>query len=94
VGATPLDVQAVDYLESLGIRPIVVATKIDKVPASRRHAALRGLRSDLELDAEDRVIAFSARSGEGVRELWKEIELYLDGSKNAWTPRSTREESG
>ena len=77
VGATPLDLQAVDYLESLGIRPLVVATKIDKVSASRRGAALRALRQDLELDGKDDVIAFSARSGEGVRELWREIESYL-----------------
>ena len=83
VGATPLDVQAVEYLESLGIRPIVVATKIDKVPASRRQAALRRLRADLELESEDRLIAFSARSGEGVRELWREIGLYLDRSNES-----------
>ena len=81
VGATPLDVQAVEYLESLGIAPIVVATKIDRVPSSRRAAAMRNLRTDLDLDPEDRVIAFSARSGEGVRELWREIEDYLDPSK-------------
>lgn len=85
VGATPLDVQAVEYLESLGILPIVVATKIDKVPSSRRAVALRTLRSDLDLEAEDRLIAFSAQSGEGVRELWREVERYLD-------PSTTRDE--
>ena len=82
VGATPLDVQAVDYLDSLGIVPIVVATKIDRVPSSRRAAALRSLRAELELEPEDRVIAFSARTGEGVRELWREIEGYLEASTN------------
>ena len=78
VGATPLDVQAVDYLGSLGISPIVVATKIDRVPRGRRHATFEALRAELELEAEDRLIGFSARSGEGAKELWTEIRLYLD----------------
>lgn len=81
VGATALDVQAIEYLDSLGVHPIVVATKVDRVPASRRHAMLRGLREDLGLDEGDPVIAFSARTGEGVKELWKGIEHYLDRSK-------------
>lgn len=81
VGATELDLQAVDYLRSLGISPVVVATKIDRVPASRRHTALRALREDLDLTPDDRLIAFSAKSGEGARELWKEIQRYLDRSR-------------
>ena len=78
VGATALDHQSVDYLESLGISPIVVATKIDRVPSSRRHAVLRELARDLALEEEARLVAFSARTGEGTKELWKEIHRYLE----------------
>ena len=78
VGATPLDVQAVDYLASLGISPIVVATKIDRVPRGRRQAMFAKLREQLAFDGGQRLIGFSARSGEGAKELWTEIRRYLD----------------
>ena len=78
VGATPLDVQAVDYLASLGISPIVVATKIDRVPRGRRQAMFAKLREQLAFDGGQRLIGFSARSGEGAKELWTEIRQYLD----------------
>ena len=71
VGATESDVQAFEYLRSLGAEVSVVATKIDKVSRSRRHQQLQGVRSTLGLTADDAVIAFSAQSGEGSSEIWK-----------------------
>ena len=43
VGATPLDVQAFEYLAGLGATPLVVATKIDKLPAGKRRPAIAGI---------------------------------------------------
>ncbi len=82
VGATELDLQAYDYLDSLGLVPLVVATKIDKVPRSRRPRALREIRQRLELPDDDELVAFSAISGEGVKPLWKGISAFLaDGAE-------------
>jgi GTP-binding protein len=76
VGATPLDSQAYGYLQGLGAEPVVVATKIDQVPRGRRARQQSAIRQVLE-DADTKIIEVSARSGEGVGELWRAIELFL-----------------
>ena len=76
VGVTPLDGQAHEFFSSLGHRPTVVATKIDRLPRGRRGASLDAAARDLAL-RDRRPIAFSARSGEGVKELWSAIHSFL-----------------
>lgn len=83
VGATPLDRQAFDYFCDLGHDPLLVATKLDKVPRSRRVRSLKAIRRSLELPEEAEIVPFSAVSGEGVGQLWKGISDFL---------RSDREE--
>lgn len=80
VGATPLDVQAYEFLAGRSRRVAVVATKMDRVPRSKRPASLAGIRRALAAPDSD-VIAFSARSGEGVRELWREISPELEETR-------------
>lgn len=76
VGATPLDSQAYGYLQGLGAEPVVVATKIDQVPRGRRARQQHAIQQVLE-DTDSKIIEVSARSGEGVGELWRAIELFL-----------------
>ncbi len=82
VGATPLDVQAFDYLSSTGRVPTLVATKADKVGRGKRQAALAGIRRTLACGEQVKLIAFSARSGAGSRDLWREISAFLDQPQN------------
>jgi GTP-binding protein len=77
VGATPLDIQAAEYLDSLGARRVVVATKIDRLKRGKRAEALKRLHTDLG-DGTD-LLPVSALTGEGVRELWKSITDFLAG---------------
>lgn len=77
VGVTPLDRQATDYFVDLGIEPVVVATKIDRVPKGKRAGAAKAIRHDLELP-EATIIPFAAPSGDGSKEIWKEIDQYFD----------------
>lgn len=90
VGATDLDRQASEYLESLGHSPVVVATKIDKVPQSRRVRGITAIRQNLELGSENEVIPVSAVSGEGIKQVWNQISVFLDTSteepRKAGTP--------
>jgi GTP-binding protein len=79
VGATALDVEAQDYFQHLGLAQLLVATKIDKVPRSRRHRALKAIRERLEIPDHVSLVPFSAQSGEGVQELWKGVRNYLTG---------------
>ena len=77
VGATPLDVQAIEYFRSLAETPTVVATKIDRLPRSKRSQQLKQIRQALSLAEPTRLIPFSARTGEGVKDLWREIHAQL-----------------
>lgn len=77
VGATDLDRQAHEYLASLGLEVVVAATKIDRVRRHRRPQALAAITERLEFTDGDSPIAVSARSGEGIPELWRAITLPL-----------------
>jgi len=77
VGATDLDVQALEYLLHLGTDVIVVATKIDKVRRGRRSKQLAEVRNKLRLPPGAGPVAVSAETGEGMKELWRELELRL-----------------
>jgi GTP-binding protein len=88
IGATPLDVEALEYLVSLGAGVTVVATKMDKVPSGKRTKALAEIRRTLSLDGDAAkvgdvggdLIPVSSESGEGMKELWSTIMLHLEAS--------------
>jgi GTP-binding protein len=63
------DLDLVAFLEELGIEPIVVATKLDKLPPSKRKTTLAALSSRFGR----RPVGFSSVSGEGVDELWRRL---------------------
>lgn len=60
------DLDLIAYLEELGITPIVVATKLDKLPANKRKPALAALATQLP----SKPVGFSSVTGDGVEELW------------------------
>ena len=80
VGATPLDEQAHEYLSSLDARLLVAATKIDRMTRGRWAQVARDIRKVLSLEEEIPVIPVSARSGEGIKELWGAIAPFLEAS--------------
>lgn len=63
------DLQLLDFLDSVGVTPIVVATKIDKLPSSKRKPAVAALRRQLDRP----LVAYSSVSGDGRDALWKRI---------------------
>jgi len=73
VGATPLDVTAYEYLESLGAEIIVVATKFDKLKQSQRQRSLAEIRRALTLDSQAQLLPVSGLTGAGLDPLWREI---------------------
>jgi GTP-binding protein len=82
VGGTALDAQAWSYMTEHGAEPLVVATKMDKVPRGKRHQALRELRARVGVPAGLPVREISATTGEGVRELWQEIVARLQANSS------------
>jgi GTP-binding protein len=83
VGATPLDVQAYEYLTGLGASLTVAATKIDRVPRGKRAGVLREIRATLGLGEQIPLIPVSAHSGEGMKDLWGIITPHLESSASA-----------
>lgn len=77
VGATELDLEASRYLAGFGVPSLVAATKIDRLARGRRRAALRAAAEALELDPGRAPVGVSARTGEGIPELWREIDRRL-----------------
>jgi GTP-binding protein len=80
VGATPLDVQAYEYLSDLGAAIVVAATKIDRLPRGKRAGGVREIRRALGLGEGDLLIPVSAHSGEGMKELWAAVVSHLEAS--------------
>ena len=79
VGATALDEQAGEYFAELDLPRIVAVTKIDKVKRGARARQLQEIARALELDNPAAIVAVSAQTGEGIRELWKSITEFLAG---------------
>ena len=61
--------QLLEFLESIDVTPILVATKIDKLSASKRKPAIAALKRELSRP----VIPYSSVSGDGRDLLWKRI---------------------
>jgi len=77
VGATPLDIQAIEYLRDQGCEPAVVATKIDRISKNKRHGQLAAIRKALELSDEQSPTPCSSQTGEGVKEIRRAIDAFL-----------------
>jgi len=76
-GATPLDRIMRDWLESSGVRYLVAATKSDKLSGSSRAEARRALERELAGSTlSEGAVLTSARTGLGIREIWR----HLDGA--------------
>jgi len=80
VGATPLDVTAHEYLSGLDAELLVAVTKVDRFSRGRWAQVAREVRKVLSLEEEIPVIPVSARSGEGIKELWGAIAPFLEAS--------------
>jgi len=63
-------------LES-GYKPVVVATKADKLKRSQIPKAIKEVRQALGLSSEDKIIKFSATTGDGREELYEYIESII-----------------
>ena len=53
------------WIRSQGFRPVIIATKADKLGKNDKLKALKLIRTTLELDKEDILIPFSAETKEG-----------------------------
>ena len=76
VGPTALDLQTVEWLDHVGLDIRYVATKADKVKASKREARRRDLTGELGVEPAT-VTWVSATDGRGLAELRAELHRVL-----------------
>jgi GTP-binding protein len=77
---SPADRAMRDYLSSLGVERLPVATKWDRLSAGERERARRRLES-----VHGTVIPVSAKTGDGIENLRREIRSRLNGEKGGDT---------
>ena len=73
------DKQMYDWIVYQGYRPVIIATKKDKINRSELAKKLKAIRTGLGLQADDLLIPFSAETKEGREEIWNRIEECLTG---------------
>lgn len=78
IGPTTLDHQLFDWLRSLRIPVILVATKSDKQSNSVLKRNLTKFSEQFSANPFCGIIPFSVRNGAGKKELWKEIKTLLE----------------
>jgi GTP-binding protein len=67
----PSDVQLLEWLRAAGRGFVVAATKTDRLSGNERTRNLAALKKGLEVEE---ILAVSAKTGAGIRELWMRIE--------------------
>lgn len=72
VGPTPDDIEMLHWLEHSGRRPIVVATKMDKLSKANRAGRLRQIEKELQMLPRS-LTAFSSEENIGRDEVWAKI---------------------
>lgn len=72
-GVSPLDRETWEWLRTLGLGPVLVATKIDKLTRSERRGTLTMIREIFDVTGDEAVIPYSSVTHDGREELWRAI---------------------
>ena len=72
------DILMYKYLKYYNLKVTVVATKIDKISFGQREKYKNIILNTLELKEGDKLVLFSSVTKDGKKEIYSEIEKYLD----------------
>lgn len=76
------DLMMYNWIKESGYRPVVVATKSDKLKRSEYSKAIKEVKNSLGMSAEDIIIKFSAKTGDGREDLLKYISEITDPAES------------
>ena len=76
------DCQMFDWIANAGYRPIVIATKLDKINRSQLQKQCSLIRKKLGMRPDDVLIPFSSETKQGRDELWKVIDQAISEVNN------------
>ena len=66
-----------------GYRPVIIATKLDKINRSQIQKHVKMLRAGLSMEKEDILIPFSAETKQGLKEVWDIIDGFVIPDDNS-----------
>lgn len=66
-----------DWIVANGYRPVIIATKLDKIKRSQKEKQVKAVRTGLGLQKEDVLIPVSSETKQGIEELWDIIDSYV-----------------
>lgn len=84
------DVMMYDWIVSNGYRPVIIATKLDKLKRSQVQKNLSVIKKALKLGDDAVMIPFSAETKQGREEIWDFIEQHMQESKTAETQEGSK----
>lgn len=67
-----------DWMVSQGFRPIIIATKLDKLKRSQVQKSIRDVWEGLGMRKDDRLIPFSAETKQGREEIWQVMDELIE----------------
>jgi len=71
-----------DWIVNNGFRPVIVATKLDKIKRSQVQKNIKAIRNGLGLQKDDILIPFSSETKQGLEQLWELVDGYVIESPN------------
>jgi len=81
----PGDQQLCEFLRAIGRPHLVVATKVDRISSNQLQPSLQRLKEAL---GTEHILSYSARTGTGRDELWKQIRRAVGGESAMAEPPS------
>lgn len=66
-----------NWIVDNGFRPVIIATKLDKLKRSQVAKHVKAVRTGLGLREDDILIPFSSETKQGLEELWETVESYV-----------------
>lgn len=68
-----------DWILSQGFKPIIIATKLDKINKSQIQKHIKMIREGLKVEPETVIIPYSAQTKQGREEIYQLLDSYLTG---------------
>ena len=66
-----------NWIVDNGLRPVIIATKLDKLKRSQVAKHVKAVRTGLGLREDDILIPFSSETKQGLDVLWETVESYI-----------------
>lgn len=66
-----------DWIVANGYRPVIIATKLDKIKRSQQDKQVKAIKTGLGLKTEDIIIPVSSETKQNIDKLWEVVEGYI-----------------